>query len=370
VARQSAKPDAPDCRAGTEENTRTLTCHNMTMAGLAERLPTAAPAYFDTPVVDRTGMKGAYDFTLRWPPKRELVPDRAGSERLAIYGALEKELGVKVESATAPTPVLEIARVNRTPAENPPGTTEKLGPRPTEFEVADIRPSRRDEEENFQMNNGRILARAVPLREMIAFAYHVENDWVRGERWLESERFDIIAKTAPTESTDTLRVLVQALLAARFGLKIHRETQPVTVYALTVAKPKLKKADPAERASCRSSDAEGTRVYTCRNTTMAQLAEKLRDIEDSYLDHPVVDLTGIEGGYDFTLSWAPLGWLLGPQAGGGAHGGRGSLMPADRPVGYTVFEAIDRQLGLKLSAQKHPMPVVVVDHAERTPTEN
>jgi uncharacterized protein (TIGR03435 family) len=103
---------------------------------------------------------------------------------------------------------------------------------------------------------------------------------------------------------------------------------------------------------------------------MAQLAEKLRDIEDSYLDHPVVDLTGIEGGYDFTLSWAPLGWLLGTQAGGGAHGGRGSLMPADRPVGYTIFEAIDRQLGLKLSAQKHPMPVVVVDHAERTPTEN
>src|SRR4029077_5273271 len=123
-------------------------------------------------------------------------------------------------------------------------------------EVVDIHRSRPDQQEEFDMKNGRIVAKGIALKDLITFAYNGEDDWVRGEKWLETERFDIAAKTAPTESEDTLRVMLQAMLADRFKLKVHKEPQPVTVYALPVVKSKLKDAAPATRSTCRQSAAD------------------------------------------------------------------------------------------------------------------
>ena len=180
---------------------------------------------------------------------------------------------------------------------------------------------------------------------------------MRGEKWMEGARFNIVAKTAPTEADDVLQVMLQNLLAQRFHLKVHKEPQPVTVYALTAVKPKLKDADPSTRATCKSAAAAGMRTFTCQNTTMAQLAKKLRDVAGGYVGHPVVDLTGLTGSYDFTLSWTPFAQMARRSA-------------DDASVAITLFEAVDRQLGLKLATQKYPMPVVVVDHVDRSPTEN
>jgi uncharacterized protein (TIGR03435 family) len=151
--------------------------------------------------------------------------------------------------------------------------------------------------------------------------------------------------------------MLQNLLAERFHLKVHQEPQPVTVYALTAVKPKLQDANPGSRSTCKAAAASGMRTYTCQNTTMAQLAEKLRGVSTGYIDHLVVDLTSLTGSYDFTLSWTPLAQMSRRAA-------------DDASVALTLFEAVDRQLGLKLSVQKHPMPVVVVDHVDRKPTEN
>jgi uncharacterized protein (TIGR03435 family) len=112
---------------------------------------------------------------------------------------------------------------------------------------------------------------------------------------------------------------------------------------------------------------------TCQNMTMAQFAEKLKSIAPGYIHTPVLDATGLEGGYDFTLSFSPAGALQAP--GGGGRGGSpegppasGEASSASDPNGaITLFEAIERQLGLKLSAQKRPVPVLVIDHAEQTP---
>jgi uncharacterized protein (TIGR03435 family) len=206
---------------------------------------------------------------------------------------------------------------------------------------------------------------------MIAFAYNVEEDWVKGgEKWLDTERYDIAAKTAPTASADTLRVMLRSLLEERFRLKVHKEDQPVPVYALTGSKPKIKEADPSSRSTCTRSAADGLVHYTCVNTTMAQLAEKLPNVAGGYLDHPMVDLTGLKGGYDFILSWTPRNRLLGGGRGPAPAAADGGAASADRPVGFTIFEAVDRQLGLKLASQKHPMPVLVIDHIERKPAEN
>ena len=376
--KESTKPGDPDCKRTNEENLLTLTCHNTSMAALAESLPGAAPAYFSGhAVLDKTGLEGVYDFRLQWVGRGQLPPGPEGLKNsLSILSSVEKQLGLFLVPDTANTPVLMVARANRVPAANPPGVTEKLWHTPTEFDVAEVRPSRPDEHEDFKMENGRIEAKSITLRDLIEFAYDAEGDALQGgAKWLDSERFDVVAKTAPTASADTLRVMLQSLLAQRFGLKVHKDRQPVTVYALTAVKPKLKDADAAERSTCTMSLADGGRAYTCQNVTMAQLAEKLRGAAQGYIDHPVVDLTGLKGSYDFSARWAPRGRTLGrvgdvtPGSGDGATAGPAPSSP-DPTAELTVFEAIERQLGLKLAVRKHPMPVVVIDHVERKPTEN
>src|SRR5262249_56136032 len=101
----------------------------------------------------------------------------------------EKQLGGKVESRNVPMLALTVNHVNRTPAANPPGTMEKLGAALTEFDAADLKPSRPGAEEDFNLSNGRIQAQSILLKDLIAFAYDVEEDWVKGaEKWLASGR--------------------------------------------------------------------------------------------------------------------------------------------------------------------------------------
>jgi uncharacterized protein (TIGR03435 family) len=296
---------------------------------------------------------------------------------MSLFVQLEKQLGVKAEQSTVSTAVVNVISVDRTPTPNPPGTMDKIGKAPTEFEVVNIHLSRPDEKEDFRLTNGRIEAKAVLIRDMITFAWDVEDDWVRGgDKWLETDHYDIVAKTEPTESADTLRVMVQNMLADRFKLKVHKEAQPVTVYALTANKSKLKAADPNSRSTCTRANADGQLTLTCTNTTMEQFAKRVRETPGAaqYLEHPVVDLTGLKGAYDFTIAWAPRARTLDnrpqPQVPSTIEAGPVPVA-TDRGNGnLTLYEAVDRQLGLKLATQKHPMPVIVIDHMERAPTEN
>jgi uncharacterized protein (TIGR03435 family) len=84
--------------------------------------------------------------------------------------------------------------------------------------------------------------------------------------------------------------------------------------------------------------------------------------------HPVVDSTGLEGGYNFVLSWTPKNKLVAAPAAAPSAAGA-PTMPAD-PSGLSVFEALDRQLGLKLDEAKKPMQVLIIDKANQLPTEN
>jgi uncharacterized protein (TIGR03435 family) len=103
---------------------------------------------------------------------------------------------------------------------------------------------------------------------------------------------------------------------------------------------------------------------------MAQFAERLPDAVSGYLDHPMVDLTGLTGAYDFTLSYLPANRTSAARGGDSAQQS-GSPVAASTPSGgFTVFEAVDKQLGLKLAQQKHPMQVLVIDKVNRTPTDN
>jgi uncharacterized protein (TIGR03435 family) len=367
VAKQSDGKSEPGCKRANEDGVLSLTCYGVSMASLAEQLPGTAPGYFNLPTSDKTGLSGSFDFRLEWKGRGQLT---GPSDSMSLFNVIEKQLGVKVEKQSIPIPVVSIVSVDRTPTPNAPDITDKLGKAPTEFEVVNIHLSRPDEKEDFRLTNGRIEAKAVVLRDMITFAYDVEDDWVRGEKWIETDRYDIVAKTAPTESADTLRVLVQAMLTDRFKMKVHKEEQPVTVYGLTVNKSKLKPADPNSRSSCVRRAIDGALTLECTNTTMEQFGKKIREVAGGYLRHPVVDLTGLKGGYDFTVAWAPANRTMGQQRPGEPVDNGPIPVASDRGNGLTLYEAVDRQLGLKLATTKHPMQVVVIDHMERTPTEN
>ena len=374
VAKESRGKEDSDCNSKLESGVRTLACHNVTMENLAQRLQLQAPGYFNLPTLDRTGLKRGYDFTVQYVGRAQLPPGSEGNS-LSLFTALEKQLGVRVEKRDEPMPVLTVAKVNRTPSPNAPGVAEKLAP-PKSFEVADIRPSKPGAEMDADMKNGRIIAHGLNLRLLISYAYNVEEDWVRGgDKFVDSEHFDIMAKTEPTESDDALHGMLQSLLEERFHLKVHKEPQPVTVYTLRAVKPRMKAADPSARSTCRNANASGERSIVCTNITMAQFVDRLQTINTGYLERRVVDLTGLAGAYDFTVSFTPRAILEGGARAGSAKGdappaGGVVPVPADRPAGLTLFEAIDKQLGLKLASEKHPMPVIVIDHVDRMPTEN
>jgi uncharacterized protein (TIGR03435 family) len=171
--------------------------------------------------------------------------------------------------------------------------------------------------------------------------------------------------------------MLRALLIDRFQMKTHYENRPTNAYSLVAVKPKLKKGDPAVRASCeeartvahdpRDANPRLVRLISCRNATMAQFASKLQGLAPNYFAYDVADATGMSGGWDFTLSFTPS-WMLSPAPDGGQAGGASG--PSDPDGAISLFAAIRKQLGLKLEMRKRVLPVVVIDHMEEKPTEN
>jgi uncharacterized protein (TIGR03435 family) len=344
------------------------TCHNMTMAAFANLLPGLARPYIGGNIVaDLTGLKGAWDFNLKF--SRPIMLTAGGADAISLADAFDKQLGLKIELQKVPISVVVVDSVNQKPSPNASDVGAKLPPLPTEFEVADIKPSLPETKENVQMQpGGRINATGLTLKFLVKFAWDLDSDdMLSGPKWMADERFDIVARATYGDQTDddTLTLMLRALLVDRFKLKTHFEDQPVTVYALLAPKPKMKTADPANRSTCKNAGAGGAnaalyRNFACQNANMTLLTERLNVIAPGYIDHPVIDLTGLTGSYDFTFSFSGVNAFQARDA-GNSNDPNGAI---------SLFEAVEKQLGLKLEVQKHPMPVLVVDHIEQKPTDN
>ncbi|MGD0871268.1 MAG: TIGR03435 family protein [Bryobacteraceae bacterium] len=370
--KESAAPGDAECRMNVVDGVRTYTCHNMTMEGFTQRLPGVAAAYLNHPLMDFTGLKGAYDFALHWTGRNAALPASSGDADppapISVFEAVDKQLGLKIESRQQPLPVIVVDHVNQTPTDNAPGVTTSLPPVPTEFEVAEIKVSKPGVEQSGSINPGRIEVFGITMKEMLNFAYDVEEDKIAGApKWTDTDHFDLIAKTPSAVPFESMRVMLQNLIVQKFKFTFHKEDQPMPVFALTVGKrsTKLKDADPSNRSACTRTAGDGTITYACQNTTMAQLAEKVRSAAPGYITRPVVDLTGLKGAFDFAITWAPS-QLIAAGAGRGAD----PAVASTPTGGLTFFEAIDKQLGLKLESQKYPQPVMVIDHLERLPADN
>jgi uncharacterized protein (TIGR03435 family) len=156
---------------------------------------------------------------------------------------------------------------------------------------------------------------------------------------------------------------LRALLADRLKMAAHLEDRLQTAYTLVAAKPKPTTADPMNRTGCKVKPAppgknSAGEWVTCRNVTMAQFAEQLPLVAPIYIRNPVLDASGIEGAWDFTLSFSPVPPKMVAAA---------SPDAADPSMAVSLFDAIERQLGMKLEMHKRALPVLVIDHIEEKP---
>jgi len=358
-----------------------VSCH-MTMEAFAQALRRLGAGYLFGLVVDQTGLKGSWDFDLKWTPRPQLA--NAGTSGITIFDAVDKQLGLKLEAKNVPLPVIVVDSVNQKPTDNPPGVTTSLPPPPpAEFEVASIRPSAPGAPQNGKIQNGRLDLQGWPLKSLIEIAWDINNDdrLAGAPKFLDSAKFDVTAKASITQIDDEdLILMLRALLVDRFKLAAHMEDRPVSTYTLTAAKPKLQHADPSNRSECKDGPgADGkdprianpvlNRLVTCHNMTMAQLAEEFQHFAGGYIQYSVVDATGIDGAYDFTLSFSGAG-LFRTSTGRGGDTGAGGANASEPSGALSLFDAVNKQLGLKLELQKRPVPVLVIDHVEEKPTDN
>jgi uncharacterized protein (TIGR03435 family) len=207
-------------------------------------------------------------------------------------------------------------------------------------------------------------------------------------KFADTTKWDIVAKV-PTTGEGAPNVvngkplppplsvgleMLHGLLLDRFELKTHTENREVTVYALVVGsgKPKLTQADESERSGCKPDNSVPKPVPNmgpmigCKNTTMAELADNLARMANAYIDHPIIDATGLQGGWDFAVGWTPRGML---QAAPNPNQAPGTMEAADPSGGISVFDAVEKELGLKLVKQTRSIPVIVVDHIDEKPIE-
>jgi uncharacterized protein (TIGR03435 family) len=374
------------------------TCRNMSMPAFASAIMNApnAPQYLNNQlVVDQTDLKGSYDFTLRYTPKLPAAIATTG-EQIPLFDALEKQLGLKLDLTTAPLPVIVVDSVNQKPTPDSPETAKSFPPQPTEFEVASLKPSPPDAAPNRQadIKNGRVYLPGISLQNLIAVAWDLNGpEFIAGApKWLNDDKYDILAKApegvaigdmTPSRNAipiniDALVPMLRTLIIERFQLVAHMEDRPMDAYILTANKPKLNKADPTSRTRWQNGlapDAKGSknantslgRLVTCQNVTMAQFADMLPNIAPGYLRTKVQDSTGLEGGYDFTFSFSPAGATRAQRP---ATPSEGNAEAADPSGGITLFESLNKQLGLKLETVKRPMPMLVIEKIERKPSEN
>ncbi len=317
---------------------------------------------------------------------------RAGAARMAVAA---------VAVALTVVAIAPLRAVPQSQSAAPAADEPDPGPLPT-FEVASVRRNESagpGEQFFLRQPGGRFSVRNMPVRALITFAYGLQDFQLQGgPDWIAVDRFDIVAKAADDPEpallggaqTDALRLMMRSLLAERFGLVMHEETQELTIFELVVARqdgtlgPQLQPASVdcvAQAASRRAAERSGQTPPeplpppngpgTCGMTRqlgriafggmpLSLFASSLAGT----VGRVVVDRTGLEGTWEFELTYAPDPGQLGPLA-----PPPGFEPPPVDPSLPSLFTALEEQLGLRLQASRGPVEVLVIDSVEE-PEEN
>lgn len=297
---------------------------------------------------------------------------------------------------------------------------------PPAFEVASVKQAAPQTDGRIMVrmggDPGRVDYANVALKAVLARAYNVKQHQITGPSWLD-ERYDITAKVPEGVAADQVPAMLQALLAERFKMAIHKETKEQPVYALVVGKsgPKLTKSEPPKpgeeapgprtfgkdsgaappppppgggRGGATLTTRDGAAFQAPRGAMMMSMGgpggnarmqangitlARFSDVLSNMLDRPVIDMTELTGNYDIALdvsmedmvgmkrmaAGGPMGLGGGAIAGGGGDHGPVS----DAAPSASIFTAV-QNLGLKLDPRKAPIEFVVVDRGDKVPTEN
>jgi len=339
----------------------------------AETILKACRMFLDSPLTCMAGVTGSnlskrIERIMADVPSEALTPMRKAV--VAAVPVLVVVIPVSIGALTAPP-------IRAQQASAPTGVN-------AEFEVASVKMNKSGLAGKVSIQTlpgGRFSAENVTLRQLIRNAYMLQDVQIAGgPKWLDEERFDIVAKAGgdglgdpfvaeQTREPSRWQMMLRALLTDRFKLMAHREPRELPYYALLVSRrdggfgPSLKRSD----VDCATPDGPqhcGLRLMpgnmTANSASMTQLANSL----SAFVGRIVFDRTELPGNFDFTLKWTPDQIPAGLERKAAAM----NLPPID-PNGPSIFTAVQEQLGLKLDAVKGPIDVLVIDRAEH-PTEN
>jgi uncharacterized protein (TIGR03435 family) len=239
------------------------------------------------------------------------------------------------------------------------------------FDVVSIKPNKSGSgRTSISTDNGFYSAENISLKQLLENAYGVKEYLISGlTGWANSDRFDVKAKIvdmdpdAVKKLTDQQRrAMLQQLLADRFQLKVHLQTEVLPIYEMVIAKggAKITAVEPAgpDPDADKNKEFKGmgrgnmnvnNTVLTAHDVPLDNLARTL----SSRMSRTIVDKTGLKGNFDLSLTWSP---------------DDGSTAASDSSA-PSLFTALQEQLGLKLQPAKGPVETLVVDHVEM-PSEN
>jgi uncharacterized protein (TIGR03435 family) len=244
-----------------------------------------------------------------------------------------------------------------------------------QFEVASIKPSPTDATHGAMSGGpgskdpGLWTCENINLKNLVIIAYNLPSYRYAGPDWMRSTRFNISAKVPEGATREQFRLMLQSLLIERLKLSSHREQKEMTMYDLVIAKNghKMKESPPGDDSAPAprppgppKADAEGFPILPPgRQQAFVEIGdnrvavrwagetmERFASYLSAQLGKQVDDATGLKGKYDFTMHWA------------------------DDDAGPTLIYALAEQLGLRLESKKGIIEILVVDHIEKTPTEN
>jgi uncharacterized protein (TIGR03435 family) len=242
-------------------------------------------------------------------------------------------------------------------------TAAAIGQPTPSFEIADVHQTPRSEwsETPAHLMQGGYLAgdryelHRATMVDLIRIAWNIDPERVYGgPSWLAYDRYEIVARTKSRTRPETLPLMLQSLLAERFGVVVKPDMRPMPGFVLSKGKGQLKihpAADTSAQPACRlvlsPPPPPRSQTVQCRNVPMEAFVQELRTrLTRTPAKLPVRDSTGLEGAWDIDLD---LGVYAGIQA--------------------NIIAAVER-LGLKVEEGDVPQQVLVVEGANEQPSPN
>ena len=204
----------------------------------------------------------------------------------------------------------------------------------------------------FTSPGGRFRASATTLKFLLEWAYTIQpSQHSGGPSWIGTDRYDIVAKAEGNATDDQMKLMVQTLLADRFKLKLHHESKELPVYVISVGKtaPKLFPPKDEETHSLRFAPQKGPdqKIVSYRVLATRYTLTQLTDVFARQMGSVIVNQTGLNGEFDFTIDLTP---------------DEGRPNPVDPTL---LLTAMREQLGLAVKSQKVPVDILVIDSVEK-----